>query len=164
MELCHEEDVFYDSQIQELSRMELTSQSDIVSHPNQVKKWGHVAGTRQSSRLIHTGGKKCMQLAQELAQKKTIEKVVPASSKVSGISNSNPFDAISPYKFLDISNTVGIEISHVDKNFTSSDVVKQAVTNTTSIVHLEGASYDENFPDALGWSSIKKKLGGKSTP
>jgi hypothetical protein len=57
MEPCHEEDVFYDSQIQELSQMELTSQSDTISQPKQVKKWGPVAGTRQSSRLTHTEGK-----------------------------------------------------------------------------------------------------------
>jgi hypothetical protein len=79
MELCHEEDVFYDSQIQELSQMELTNQYENVPPPKQIKRWGPVAGTRQSSRLSHNEGKTVLQLAQELAQKKTLEKVVPAS-------------------------------------------------------------------------------------
>ncbi|KAM0922371.1 hypothetical protein ACQ4PT_006289 [Festuca glaucescens] len=148
MELCHEDDVFYEGQEQEISQMELNSQAATVSLPNQLKKWGPIAGTRQSSRLAHTEGKTVMQLAQELAQKKTLEKVVPASSKVSGIPNSNPFDAISPYKFQDIANTVGIEISPIDNNIDTPVVVKQPVTYIPS-VHLEGASYDDNFPDAL---------------
>ncbi|KAM0909710.1 hypothetical protein ACQ4PT_014648 [Festuca glaucescens] len=46
MELCHEDDVFYEGQEQEISQMELTSQAANASLPNQNKKWGHVASTR----------------------------------------------------------------------------------------------------------------------
>jgi hypothetical protein len=54
-----------------------------------------------------------LQLAQELVQKKNLEKVVPASSRVTGNSSSNPFEVISPYKFIEIANTVGIDTSLV---------------------------------------------------
>jgi hypothetical protein len=97
------------------------------------------------------------QLAQELAQKKNLEKVVPASSRVTGNSSSNPFEVIFPYKFIDIANTVGIDTSLVISELTSPDDDGIIPVKNSSHVHLKGPDYDEDFPDALGWSSIKKK-------
>jgi hypothetical protein len=98
-----------------------------------------------------------LQLAQELAQKKNLEKVVPASSRVTGISSSNPFEVISPYKFIDIANTVGIDTSIVINNLASHVNDDLISAKSSSPANLKGPDYDEDFPDALGWSSIKKK-------
>ncbi|KAM0853599.1 hypothetical protein ACQ4PT_050966 [Festuca glaucescens] len=129
MELFHEEDVFFADQEHEISHMELSKQATNVPQANTLKKWGPVAGTRQSSRFTNNEGKAVMQLAQELAPKKTLEKVIPASSKIS------------------------------DKNVTIPTVseIHVPVIHTSTVNHMEGDSYDDDFPDALGWTSIGKK-------
>jgi hypothetical protein len=157
MELCQEEDIFYDSQIQDLSQMELTVHLDPVPISKQAKKWGPVAGTRQSSRLSNNEGKTILQLAQELAQNKTLEKVVPASSRVTGTSSSNPFEVISPYSFMDIANIVGIDTSLVNCDRKSPVLDNNFTAKNTIPAHLKGPNYDDEFPDALRWSSIKRK-------
>jgi hypothetical protein len=157
MELGQEEGDFFESQNQDVSQEELSAHLDPVPLSRQNKKWGPVAGTRQSSWLFGNEGKSMLQLAQELAQKKYLEKVVPASSKVTGISSSNLFEVISPYKFIDIANIMGIDTSIVINNRASpvdDDIIP---VKNSSHVHLKGPDYDEDFPDALGWSSIKKK-------
>jgi hypothetical protein len=157
MELCQEEDVIYDSQIQDLSQMELVVHLDLVPISKQAKKWGPVARTRKSSRLSNNEGKIVLQLAQELAQKKTLEKVVPASSRVTGTSSSNPFEVISPYSFMDIANTVGIDTSLVNCDQKSPVLDNSFPANKTIPAHLKGPNYGDEFPDALCWSSIKRK-------
>jgi hypothetical protein len=46
---------------------------------------GPMCGTRPSSRFINNECKTLLQVAQELAIKKTLEKVIAASSKLKGI-------------------------------------------------------------------------------
>jgi hypothetical protein len=137
--------------------MELDVHLEPLPLSKQVKKWGPVAGTRQSSRISNNEEKTVMQLAQELAQKKSLEKVVPASSRVAGTSNSNSFEVISPYRFMNIANTVGIDTSLVDCEQKSPVVDNCIPTKITTSAHLKGTSYDDDFHDALSWSSIKRK-------
>ena len=133
------------------------------------KVWGPVQPTRQSSRINRSTS--VMEKAQEMQRRKNLEQ--PAR-KMSGISRTNPFNALQWDSLQNIARTIGVDILEEPDRVVVDDgeddlgksvsdrSIHDAVVDNAAVV-TPPSSPGENVLDDLadGWTEVIRKSRGK---
>jgi hypothetical protein len=169
MELANENSLYYEDPDKELSQEELLNhepEGEKNKEREKKSKWGPVLGARQSARFADKEGKTMLQKAQEITTRRNLEKTSVASSKLKGIAQQNPFSTIATSNLVLMANTVGVAIPSLEEcssviSVHSNNALPSSSVSPSPSSPLGVESYEDDFPDAIGWSVVGKHRRGK---